>query len=277
MGSDYAKRMKDAIDDKIEDAQEDGFRAHLGASIVGRMCEREIWYGWRWAVSKKHNARILRLFDRGHKEEFRFEDWVEGNCEKFWALDPRTGEQIRVSDFHGYFGGSLDGIIRNPVDIRGDFLTEFKTHGDKSFQKLLVHGVTESKPEHYVQMQIYLHYHPKLSGAFYMAINKNDDDLYIEFVERDEEAAQEALAKVKRILSSKEPSPRHDKASEGHYYCRYFCDYLDTCFKKAEPHVSCRSCAFVQVRDKGFTCGNTQEVLSTEDQKKACDSYERDF
>lgn len=269
--------LKQAIDEHIEESQDDGFRAHLGASVIGRMCEREIWYSWRWALKKKHDARLLRLFDRGHKEEFRFEEWLKPVCSKFWPVDPRTGEQIRISDFKGYFGGSLDGIIRDPFGQEGDFLTEFKTHNEKSFVKLSLDGVAKAKPEHYVQMQIYLKYHPKLKGAYYFAVCKNDDHLYVEYIERDEDCAIAALEKVKRILSSPVPSERHSAASEYHYYCKYFCDYKELCFGKTVPHVSCRSCGLIKPTDEGFTCAKTNNVLSVDEQKAACGKYERNF
>lgn len=271
--------LKRAIDKAIEDKQEGGFRDHLGASVVGRMCEREIWYIWRWAVKKKHEARILRLFDRGHKEEYRFEEWLEPVCEKFWANDPRTGEQIRVSDFYGYFGGSLDGVMRNPhcVDENGDFLTEFKTHNEKSFLKLLMGGVQKEKPEHYVQMQLYLHYKPKLKGAYYFAVNKNDDQLYVEYVERDQDTINTVFDKIKRILKSKTPPPKFDKASENHFVCKYFCDFKKVCWNNKEPEKTCRSCAFINTTNKGFTCGKTQSILSSDEQRAGCDLYERGY
>jgi hypothetical protein len=40
--------------------------------MIGRACDREIWYGFRWAKAPKFEARMHRLFQRGHKEEFVF-------------------------------------------------------------------------------------------------------------------------------------------------------------------------------------------------------------
>lgn len=47
-------------------------RTHLGASVLGRKCLRQIWYGWRWAHVVQHQGRLLRLFGRGHREEPQF-------------------------------------------------------------------------------------------------------------------------------------------------------------------------------------------------------------
>lgn len=56
------------------DLNNDPFRSHLGGSMIGRSCDREIWYGFRWAAAPDFDGRMLRLFDRGHEEEFVFVD-----------------------------------------------------------------------------------------------------------------------------------------------------------------------------------------------------------
>lgn len=62
------------IDDAwvAEEAKNDPFRAHLGGSMIGKECERELMYSFRWAKKPDFSGRMLRLFNRGHKEEFRF-------------------------------------------------------------------------------------------------------------------------------------------------------------------------------------------------------------
>ena len=52
--------------------EEEAHLGHLGASILGRDCPREIWYSFRWVHREKHEPRMLRLFIRGHLEEPRF-------------------------------------------------------------------------------------------------------------------------------------------------------------------------------------------------------------
>ncbi len=48
------------------------FRNHLGGSQIGRKCDRELYYIFRWFRRPTFDGRMLRLFDRGHKEEFSF-------------------------------------------------------------------------------------------------------------------------------------------------------------------------------------------------------------
>jgi hypothetical protein len=220
---------------------------------------------------------MLRLFNRGHREEQRFEEWLTSISDKFWAVHPDTGEQFRVSNLRGYFGGSLDGIVKNPAGIKGDFLTEFKTHSVKSFDKLAVQGVKVAKPEHYVQMQIYLYHYPKLAGAIYMAIRKNDDELYVEFVERDPDCACDNLEKAAMILKSESPPAQMDGAGPFNFYCKYFCDFTDTCHQNAAPQKSCRSCEHIRLTDDGWLCNLSSEKLDSEQQFVGCSQYKRLF
>lgn len=60
------------IDAQITATQEDGFRRHLGASSIGDECSRALWYTFRWATRARHKASLVRLFNRGHREEERF-------------------------------------------------------------------------------------------------------------------------------------------------------------------------------------------------------------
>ncbi len=133
------------------------FRDHLGGSMIGKICERELFYNFRWAIRPNFDARMLRLFDRGHKEEFRFVeylrnagvfvkdysqrlcyhdesdayvllDWDAEVCELLDVSDSQTHieratlrgagpKQWRISDILEHFGGSLDGISIADFDV----------------------------------------------------------------------------------------------------------------------------------------------------------------
>ena len=49
----------------------DGFRDHLGASLIGKTCERALWFDFRWVTPAQFPGRILRLFETGQLEEAR--------------------------------------------------------------------------------------------------------------------------------------------------------------------------------------------------------------
>ena len=62
---------RDAIFDAYEADADTGFRPHLGASQIGKSCERALWYDFRWATPAHFPGRILRLFETGQLEEAR--------------------------------------------------------------------------------------------------------------------------------------------------------------------------------------------------------------
>lgn len=66
------------IDNYCDKKWQDEHRSHLGFSTIGDECQRKLWYAFRWCKTPKPSPRIKRLFDRGHKEEDRFIDYLRG-------------------------------------------------------------------------------------------------------------------------------------------------------------------------------------------------------
>ena len=64
--------LLDLIDQACVDDAENEHRDHLGGSLIGRKCQRALWYTFRWAAREQFKGRMLRLFLRGHREEFEF-------------------------------------------------------------------------------------------------------------------------------------------------------------------------------------------------------------
>lgn len=329
-------RINDVIEARA--AEEDPFRAHLGGSMIGNPCERALYYNFRWAVRPKFDARMLRLFDRGHKEEFRFVAYLRNAGVEVWEFsqqlmyhpesdcymlnewrdlttppaDPEiemlcldvTGDeghmklaaakgvvpkQWRISDVRQHFGGSLDGIANAPFDVEDKwgrsipagekFLNEFKTHNTKSFSSLCAaaekpnaSGVKECKPVHWAQMQIYMHKRD-LKWALYMAVNKNDDDLYIEVVPYDPEEGPRLIAKAGRAIDAKAAPDRIGNHPSWHG-CK-FCDHIKVCHYGEAPDRNCRSCRHSSPVDNGeWHCGKWDAIIPSAQILKACNSYQ---
>lgn len=250
----------------------DGFRSHLGASLIGGECGRAIWYGFRWFQKSKFSGRLLRLFNRGHLEEGRFIAILLSVGIHVYQQD-ENGNQFRISDFGGHFGGSGDGIaIGFPELPEGSYaLLEFKTHNDKSFQKLKKEGVKKAKPEHFIQMQMYLH-KMGLFYAMYMAVNKNDDEIYAEIVVIDKYTAPQFLDRAEKLIFSVAAPDRINENSSW-YQCKY-CDYADICHKGALPEMNCRSCIYSNPqRDGIWYCRLKDCSLDKQAQLNGCDQY----
>lgn len=270
-----AIKTLDAINLALETAQETEHRSHLGASLLGKSCERQIWYGFRWAFKEKFDGRMLRLFDRGHSEEFRFYGHLRAIGATVWPEDPATGQQWRISFANGHGGGSSDGIANGIPDVpEGEnCLLECKTHGDKSFKLLQKEGLCQSKPEHFAQTQIYT-VGLGLSRALYMAVNKNTDDLYLEIIHANPAFAKTLIKKGIGIIQSETPPNRiGGKAGAAFYLCK-FCCFSDICHGNKLPEKNCRTCEFSIIRDEGkWECAQSSQMLSKADQHKGCESY----
>ena len=266
--------------------KEDKFRSHLGASIIGRECAREIWYSFHWATANHFEGRMLRLFNRGHLEEPRFVALLLMIGCEVWQAD-ENGKQFRISGYRGHYGGSLDAVIRGIPDLPDEpVLGEFKTHGDKSFQKLKDDGVMSAKWEHFVQMQQYMGKN-NLRYALYLAVNKNDDEIYAELVAFDQQQYERYAQRAAMIIDTKEAPPKINQ-SPGWFKCK-FCDHRGVCHDDSVlPERNCRTCMWSSVADNGeWHCGNPDTrseadaqgwedpiAIGKEEQLKGCDRYQ---
>lgn len=251
---------------------EDPFRKHLGASIIGRECAREVWYSFHWCKKKMFSGRMVRLFNRGHLEEARFIAILRAIGFEVWQTDGE-GKQFKISDHNGHFGGSMDGVGRGCPDIPPGlpFVQEFKTHGDKSFQKLKAEGVMASKWEHYVQMQIYMGKNG-LEWGLYFAVNKNDDELHAEVLRFDPAVYQRYLDRACLIIMANEPPPKINE-SPGWFKCR-FCDMRGICHLGEPVEVNCRTCAFSNPALEGkWRCRANSIDLDGPQQLAGCSGY----
>ncbi len=242
----------------------DEHRAHLGASLIGLACSRRLWYGFRWAERERFSGRLLRLFNTGKREEARVGDELRGiGCEVH--MDDGDA-QWRVSACGGHFGGSMDGAVLGlPEAPKAWHVLEIKTHSAKSWADLAKKGVQEAKPQHYAQMQTYMH----LAGvdrALYYAVNKDTDDLHIERVPYDKSFAEQLVDKAARVIAASEPPPR--LSDEPAWFECKFCPFHALCHGTALPEVNCRTCAHSTAetrREHGtWTCsGGTGRGLVT--------------
>lgn len=266
------------MDDAYRPA-DDGFRSHMGGSLIGGECPRAIWYGWRWFQKPKFSGRILRLFNRGHLEEARFIALLLMIDVQVYQQDAQ-GKQFRISDVFGHFGGAGDGVGVGIPDLEPGqpALLEFKTHGEKSFKELQAKGVRNAKFEHYVQMNVYMR-KMGLAVALYGAVNKNTDELYLEIVVLDIAIADQFLNRGSKLIAMQEPPTRMNE-SPGFWKCR-FCDHRAHCHNLpgAKVEVNCRTCRYsrpvLQGEGGEWVCMKYDNIIPKETQLVGCKSYER--
>ena len=259
---------RDAIFAAYEADTSDGFRSHLGASLIGKECERALWYDFRWTTKAKFPGRVLRLFETGHLAEARLVQNLRRTGATVLEVDPETGRQFRVQAHGGHFGGSLDGVALNLLEAPKTWhVLEFKTHSAKSFADLAAKRVRQSKPQHFAQMQIYMSL-TGLTRALYVAVNKDNDDLYIERVELDTAVSARLLEKAQRVIFAATPLQRISE-DPSWYQCR-LCDHADVCHGKQAAEINCRTCLHATPIDGGWHCARHNKSLTEVNQRTAC-------
>lgn len=250
-----AESMIVDIDNWCEQKYSEGPRRHLGASIIGKPCSRELWYSFRHAKKEcyssgaKSAGQTLRIFQRGHKEEFNFTEYFEGIGCKF-RFTPET--QAKISDCESHFGGSVDnvGFLPAKFEYNEEIVFEFKSSNMANFNTLKKEGLQRSKPVHYAQMSTY-GYKLEIKYGVYAVVDKNTDELYIELVKLDWHLGATMIDKAMSIITA---TPEHPPAkismSAANFACKW-CNFKDVCHNGEAVDINCRSCVNAQAATEG--------------------------
>ncbi|WP_180052021.1 oxidoreductase [Acinetobacter sp. YH12099] len=244
-----------AIYAAIKAANRSSHRTYLGASSIGRPCARELWFMFRWVKRSQFDGRMLRLFNTGHLEEPRLIADLQSAGVEVLEVDPTTGEQWAIAFHGGHFRGHADGAALGLHSAPKTWhLLEFKTHNDKSFAKLQTDGVEKTKPEHVAQMQVYMH-GLGLTRAYYLARNKNTDELYGERLRYDKKQAEYWIERAGQIIFAPEP-PLPIGKDASFFQCK-FCDFSEYCYRTVAdlpsplPEKNCRTCIHSTPKETG--------------------------
>jgi hypothetical protein len=247
-------------------------RPHMGASLIGHQCQRYIWLTWRWVLKPQFAGRMLRLFSTGQREEARLIEELRGIGATVWDKDPESGDQFRVSACNGHFGGSLDGVAKGlPEAPKSAAVLEFKTHNDKSFNELCNKKVKGAKPQHFDQMTIYMGL-MDIDRAMYMGVNKNNDDVYCEWVHFDQDHFAVLMARAQNLIeqvSSPEPLS-HDPT----YYICKMCSFHKHCHGGVAAEVNCRTCCHsTPVENAAWSCDHHKKQIDDTTQRAGCEAH----
>jgi hypothetical protein len=269
-------RVKADIDEYCRVAYDDGHRTHLGASLIGNKCRRKLWYTFRWVKKEQFDGRMQRLFNRGHREEARFVEWLRGIGFTVYEAD-QNGQQFRAPFAEGHGGGSLDAIFYLPPNyrIKQPFLGEFKTNGTgRGFSDLTAEGVAAKKEQHWVQMCMYgSHPDYQITHALYFNICKNDDDLHVEAVKLDWKLGEQMREKATQIIFMDSPPPKISEQST-YFECQSMCAYKNVCHHGAPVEINCRSCMKAKpVENKQWFCSHHNGIIPADFIPKGCGAH----
>ena len=135
---------------------------------------------------------------------------------------------------------SLDGVGEGFAESAAAHTLEFKTMSDKNFKATAAKGVQAVKPVYWAQCQVGMHL-AGLDRCVFLAVNKNDDSIYMERIKLDPAEGIKLIAKAESIIFSDKP-PAKLSEDPSFFGCK-FCDFKDVCHNGKPPEVNCRTCA----------------------------------
>tara|TARA_B110000503_G_scaffold141378_1_gene234719 strand:- start:971 stop:1906 length:936 start_codon:yes stop_codon:yes gene_type:complete len=248
----------------------------INVSQAGEECERKLWYALHWASPREAiDGRKLRLFGTGNVEEDRMLDDLEAAGFEVVRRDPATGGQFRVELVDGWLRGYTDGKIIGLYHAPTlPHVLELKTHNDRSFKDLVKRGIFESKPSHYVQMQMYMHAQG-LEACLYLALNKNDEYMFEDIVRYNKKFCEKIEAKVARIVKAKAAPPKlyEDPDAKMAFSCTW-CPALAQCHRGVLARKNCRTCiSSTFLPGAVVRCELHEKELTIEEQAVGCDKH----
>lgn len=241
----------DSIRNKINAVRfsdgDDTERNYLGASEIGAECSRQLWLKFhRYSQREQFEPRMIRLFHRGKREEIVFDSLLE-----LAGYECIKGSWDQEGFKDGFFEGHSDGVWL----IEGQRCNvEYKTHGAKSFATLKPGSIPAT---HYAQCIVYPGY-MNCEGTLYMAVNKDTDELFIEWIPFDAEQFEKYKAKAEYITRSDRPPERICKTPMD--FKAKFCHERNVCFGMEMPRVSCMNCTSLHKYQDTFGCDAGQQV-----------------
>lgn len=261
------------IDDAYAAKARNGDGAGIAMSAVAHECMRSLWYAFRWvAEPEQADGRKERIFKTGNIYETRLLDDLRAIGCDIQEIDETTGQQMRVELAGGHLRGKVDGRLTgfytNPALER---VVEAKSMNERAFKALVKAGtVREGKPEHFAQLQAYLH-GTGIRHGIYIAACKNDDAIYVEEVDYDPAYGVAMVARIERIVAMDEPpAPLYGKVERGCFFCRAKAQ----CHEGAWARVNCRTCLESEALDgPQWRCRMTGRLLSYSDQQAACEGH----
>lgn len=206
-------------------------REYLGASRWGESCERKLGYEFHRAIPDKgFSGQAFRIFDTGHDVEERVIEYLELAGFKIMTRG-ESGGQIGFFAADGKLGGHCDGIIiSGPVDLPYPLVFECKSLNNKSWTDTKNKGVKVSKPVYYSQIQTYCAYFDVSGGGLFVALNKDNSELYYEHVPFDPATAQADSDKALRVIKSSTPAELARLTTDPTDFRCKFCDFHRTCW-----------------------------------------------
>lgn len=309
---DIAEKINNGIDELSVKTLSDGPRAHLGISEIGNPCMRFLYYKFHWCFIQEYDGRMLRLFKRGHREEERFINYLEGiGCEVQRFENPILNYHPESDSYHlSTEFNPGDGLVHDvsgypehekEAEKRGLKRKQFRVSGVMGHfggscdgqvitpwfpDTMLLECKTHNSNSFckYVKDGLHkskpMHYDQmcgygwkmNLHYGIYFPENKNDDDIKVSVIRLDHNRGMQLERKAEEIITAKEP-PLKISENPAFFNCKY-CDALDICHNGKTPIKNCRSCRLSSaVEDAQWHCSRYNQIIPSNFIMTACDGW----
>ena len=200
-------------------------REYIGASSIGGLCERAIWYGYHTLYRDQRTPRERRTLEIGHRLETLLVDSLREMGMRI-DLPSKDNAFLHLKDkLIPEFQGHVDGVLIDyPYGHKA--IIEIKTARDSSFRIFEKKGLMLWYPVYYAQVQSYM----GMSGiheAYVIAINKDTSEIHDEQIYFDELYYEKLRQKAKKLVEMDE-APVRLSSSPLYFVCR-MCSYRSIC------------------------------------------------
>jgi hypothetical protein len=266
-----------AIHAAFEAQREEHDSNGLPMSALGSECDRQLWYSFRWASPvEQAGGQRLRLFETGTIEEERLIADLRRAGFKVLSADPGTGRQWKLYAVGGHLRGKLDGQVHGLPEAPATWhVLECKSHNERSFKDLAKKGLRAAKPANFAQCQIYMHL-LGLERCLYLAVNKNNDELWADRVHHDPAFSRQLIARVERVIAANRAPPKiaDDPAAWPCLLCRE----RAVCHDEAFGRRHCRTClhatpVIAERTDAPWRCERFGQDLTLDAQRAGCPAH----
>lgn len=246
-------------------------REYLGWSEIGAECERQLWYGFRWAWHNRIDGRLARLFDSGHREEARLiKDLRDIGC-TVWDRDD-DGNQFAVQSHGAHSRGHVDAVVTGlPEAPKTAHVFDAKTISRKWMDKLQKDGFEKTFPKYHAQAHGYMG-KLLLKRAMFIFVCKDDDEIYTERIEFDQRVFDYYEGRALRIIKAASPPARLSN-DPAWYQCK-FCRFHSICHGTDVALVNCRTCmhSTADTENGGWVCERERKEI-TKTPRDGCDDH----
>jgi len=204
--------LKEKIDEFYTSKQRDRDRDYFYITDAGK-CPRAVYFQFKKVPKKPMDARVLRVFESGDHTHLRI-------ISSLFALGLVKATEIDIPNKE-IVHGRADVIIT----VDGEpMIVEIKSINSASFARL-----EAPEPDHYKQLQLYLHFF-NLKKGIVLYENKNTQELKEFAVDYDEKTVKECIEKFHILLAQIKSDTIPSVNDVNQWRCSY-CPYAEECKK----------------------------------------------